>query len=149
MSIDKEKALALYKKAADLNDAFAQYNLGCLYLAEKEHPELYHEELAISYFKKSANQGYSNASFKLGKIYLAKSEETIITEKVVFFRTIALKYLEKAASESNTNAQFYLSGVYENKNSKPNKVRSNYWLKQACSNNHLIACKKLMQLAVN
>lgn len=145
-----KKAIKLYEKAAGLNDAFALYNMGCIYLSEKAHPEFYHEGKAISYFRRAANLGFSKASFKLGKIYLKKADDTTEAEKQDFYKTLAFKYLEKAASENYTNAQFFLAGLYENGSyNATNKERSNYWLKQACSSNHLIACKKLMFIAVN
>lgn len=144
------KATALYQKAAGLNDAFAQYNLGCLYLSKKEHPNIYNEEQGISYYRRSAKQGFSHASYKLGKLYLIKAEEESRIDNKTVFKNQAIKYFEKAASQNHTEAQFLLGGLYEDvKNTEYNKERANYWLKQACNSNHLIACKKLMLIAVN
>ncbi len=58
-----EKAILLYREAADAGDKNAMYRLGKWYLAQKEPKE------AINYFKKAHNKGHERAQLQLGNAY--------------------------------------------------------------------------------
>ncbi|KAH8047520.1 hypothetical protein JL720_16093 [Aureococcus anophagefferens] len=61
VKLDVRKANQLYKMAAELGDATAQYNLG------NNNARAGNFDAAFSYFKSSASQGYFNAFYGLGK----------------------------------------------------------------------------------
>lgn len=52
-------------KAAEQNNAAAQYLIGLIYFKEENY------EQAFSWFNKSATQNYASAQYHLGLMYLA------------------------------------------------------------------------------
>ena len=66
INIDKQKAVELYQKAANLGDEVAQYNLALMYKngvgIEKD------VDKAIYWYEHSAKQGYQNAQNQLKKL---------------------------------------------------------------------------------
>ncbi|MGK0387252.1 MAG: TPR repeat protein, partial [Patiriisocius sp.] len=143
---DIDKAIVLYKRAALLDDPFAQYNLGCILFPKSSNKVIANEKLAIEYFRKSSKNEFTPAIIKLANIYLTKSKK----KNKRIYLTIALQYLEKAAQKNNIAAQYKLAMLYEKgKDVQQNKIKANFWFKEACKNNHLISCKKLMAIAAN
>ena len=63
MHKDYRRGVSWYKKAAQLNDFYAQYNLGLCYLDGDGVKR--NERIAIKWFKKAATQGYDKASDRL------------------------------------------------------------------------------------
>ncbi|EGB11514.1 hypothetical protein AURANDRAFT_20956 [Aureococcus anophagefferens] len=70
VKLDKNKAMKLYRAAADRGDALAQFNLGILLRSEKKFEE------AFRYFALAANQGYTEGEASLGYCYTADGEGT-------------------------------------------------------------------------
>ena len=66
ISIDKQKAVELYQKAANLRDEVAQYNLAIKY----EYGDGIEKDVdkAIYWYEQSAKQGYQSAQNKLKKL---------------------------------------------------------------------------------
>jgi len=66
INIDKQKAVELYQKAANLRDEVAQYNLAIKY----EYGDGIEKDVdkAIYWYEQSAKQGYQSAQNKLKKL---------------------------------------------------------------------------------
>ena len=96
---DPKKALYWFKKAAQNNEAQAQYDIGMIYLdgngVSKNH------NIAKDWFEKSSAQGHAESQFELACMYLDKNFG-ILNEK------LAYSLFKKASTPSKKN-NFYPS----------------------------------------
>jgi len=101
---DREKAVRLWRMAAEKGDAEAQYRLGeCYYNGdgvEDDHDESY------EWIFKSAEQGYAEAQYKLGTYYHNGYDG--------FDEEEAVKWYRKAAETGHAGAQYELGECYYN-----------------------------------
>ena len=96
---DFVKAFDYYDRAAKLNLAAAQYNLGVMYLNGYGCTKNLDE--AVRWFKIAANQGYADAQYSLGVMYRDGFGDTRnYHESIDWFR--------KAANQGSAEAQFEL-----------------------------------------
>ena len=70
---DLSKALDLYRRAADLGDAEAQFNLGNIYLLGEGIPA--DEAWALTYYRAAAKQGHALARRNMNQLYRAAGIE--------------------------------------------------------------------------
>jgi len=94
-----DKALGLFKEAAELGDAIAQYFTGGMYDEGKGVPQDYVK--AVFWYKQAAEQGNASAQCRLGQMYrdgegIAKDSEQ------------ALYWFTKAAEQGCHGAPPYL-----------------------------------------
>ena len=102
---DYEKAVEYYEKAAELENAAAQNNLGLCY--ENGHGVLQDYKEAVKWYRKAAEQGNTVAQYNLGHCY-ANGIGVPRDYKE------AVKWYRKAAEQGDTAAQNNLGGCYAN-----------------------------------
>lgn len=93
---DKEKALALYKKAVTLGDEDSLFSLALLYMENKE------EEKALPYLLKAAETGNRKAQYMAGYMYIFGKGTEENREEGIF-------YLEQAAQGGDQGAEKLLA----------------------------------------
>ena len=79
VSVDKQKAVELWQKAAELGNDKAQYNLGACY-NDGDGVEKNKEE-AVKWFRKAAEQGNAEAQFNLGNRYYAGDGVGVVSSR--------------------------------------------------------------------
>jgi len=145
---DLEKARDYYLKAAEKGNPYAQHNLGGAY--GKRNGELcpYNFKKAIYWLEKAAHQGYSNSQTALGQLYHRKADWTSHKSKKQTYYEMAVQWYTKASKSNHALAQYQLAHCYEfGKGTNKDVEASKYWYKEACSNDVLQSCKKLLVLA--
>ncbi len=134
-AVDLKKAEAYLQKAAKLNNLYALYGLGKLYL----HPDFEGRDIdkAIDYFTKAAEGGLNFAQYKLGKLYLMGEEVPQDLDK-------ALKWLA-AAIENGSDSAMYLLGkeLLSGERFSPDVTRAEIYLQQAVEQGSLFAAYTL------
>ena len=91
------------RKAADQDDAIAQYLLGQMYASGKGVPEDFTQ--AAIWFLKAAYQGHANAQYTLGLNYATgRGVPADDAQAVTWYR--------KAANQGHANAQYNLAFMY-------------------------------------
>ena len=148
MKKDLEKARDYYLKAAEKGNPYAQHNLGGAY--GKRNGELcpYNFKKAIYWLEKAAHQGYSNSQTALGQLYQRKADWTTHKSKKQAYYEMAVQWYTKASKSNHAMAQYQLAHCYEfGKGTNKDVEASKYWCKEACSNDVLQSCKKLLVLA--
>ncbi|OUS36860.1 hypothetical protein A9R00_11340 [Oleispira antarctica] len=105
--VDKNYKIAFkwFKKAADLGDSDAQFNLGVIYTSGKGVQQDYKE--ALYWYKKSADQGHVDAQFNLGIKYEFGEEGFQKNMKQ------AIYWYQKAADQGNAEAESKLGFLFE------------------------------------
>lgn len=101
---DEFEAFRLYKKAADLNDHHALFNLGTFY--EKGKTVIRDEDKAIEFYKRAAELGNTKALLKLG-IYYGMGRFVEENPKK------SIELIEESANRGNNKAAFKLGLCYE------------------------------------
>jgi uncharacterized protein len=97
------EAVKWYRKAAEQNDAGAQYGLGVCYFFGQGVPQDYAK--AFEWFHKSAEQNFAQAQSNLGACY-AKGKGVAKDE------VEAVKWYHKAAEQNDGQAQYNLGYCY-------------------------------------
>lgn len=97
---DFKKAEKYYLKAAGKGINTAEYNLGILYLSDKNN--ISHCLKGIDYLNIAANQGNENAMYQLGKIYFYGNKY------ISPDRDLANQYLKGAADKGHKGAKYLL-----------------------------------------
>ena len=116
----------LYKKAAVLQDATAQFTLGGnYYFGYNGYTQDYSQ--AKKWFEASAKQGHASAQYNLGLMYLKGKVIPKDLDK-------AKLWLEKASNQGHLEAQVGLAGIYLTTNNK-NSPKGLELLKQALKSN--------------
>jgi TPR repeat protein/S1-C subfamily serine protease len=92
-------------KKAEAGYAWAQYNLGIMYVNGKGVPQDYKE--AVKWYTKAAEQGYASAQYNLGAMY---AEGQVVPQDY----KEAVKWYTKAAEQGYASAQFNLGTMYGN-----------------------------------
>ncbi len=105
---DSYEAVKWYRKAAELEDADAQFRLGGCY-ASGEGVEQDPQE-AVKWYRKAAEQGYPAAQFILGVCY--ETGEGVEYDQVEFDQDEAVRWYRSAADQGFPRAQFYLGNCY-------------------------------------
>lgn len=100
---DPVKEVELFKKAADLNDEVAQYNIANKYRNGVSVEQSY--ENAFHYYQLSANNGYPNAMVQVAEMYRLGQGVEKDSAKM-------LEWYEKAAKRNYTEALLKLASVY-------------------------------------
>ncbi|KAJ3337556.1 hypothetical protein HDU93_000847 [Gonapodya sp. JEL0774] len=124
----KQKAAALYRRAAEQGDASGLYKLGRCYMngegVEKD------EAQAVNCYRQAAEQGKAPAQVALGGCYAnGHGVEKDELEAVTWYR--------KAAVQDDTSGQVFLGGCYMNgQGVEEDKVEAVNWYKRAAENSN-------------
>ncbi len=144
---DTEKGLNYYKKSALKEDPFAQYNLGLLYSKENNGVCKTDPKKAEYWLKKASNYDMPFAFFSLGVLFYKKAEKTSTPTIKATLEKESFKWFLKAATNHHPRAQIEIAKSYEEgKGINKNQLLAKHWLKKACKNNELQACRKLIYL---
>jgi TPR repeat protein len=110
---DQVEAVKWYRKAAEQNNAEAQYNLGVCYaegVAKNEREALFGAARdpgeAVKWYRKAAEQNFAKAEYNLGVCY---AEGKGVAQDPVE----AVKWYRKAAEQNNADAQYKLGMCFE------------------------------------
>jgi len=101
--VPNAQQIDLYRRAAELGDASAQFKMALMYDRGKGMPQDYVE--AVRWYRKSAEQGFVEAQYNLGSMYdsgVGVPQE--YAEAVIWYR--------KAAEQGHANAQNNLGAKY-------------------------------------
>ena len=101
--VPNAQQIDLYRRAAELGDASAQFKMALMYDRGKGMPQDYAE--AVRWYRKSAEQGFVEAQYNLGSMYdsgVGVPQE--YAEAVIWYR--------KAAERGHANAQNNLGAKY-------------------------------------
>ena len=132
---DYEKAVEYYEKAAELENAAAQNNLGLCY--ENGHGVLQDYKEAVKWYRKAAEQGNTVAQYNLGHCY-ANGIGVPRDHKE------AVKWYRKAAEQGDTAAQNNLGGCYANGRGVPQDYKEAVkWYRKAAEQGDADAWYKL------
>lgn len=123
---DPTKRIAYLKKAAELGNAEAQYQLGLCYYGRGTQED---EAQTVLWYRKSAELGYKHAQYYLGRCY---ENGTGVTRDLVQ----AAQWYQKAARQGQRDAQFALAACYENGwGIKRSSFLAAHWRTKARNNN--------------
>lgn len=99
-----DEALNAFKKASDLGDLTATYNIGVIYGSKKKDgPE------ALKWYLKAAEKGYVDAQVQAG-IYYSAGEE--LAKGLKQDHKEAFKWFLKAAEKGDATAQYFVGHYY-------------------------------------
>lgn len=102
--VDKDRAVQLYKQAAERGHISAQNNLGAMYEAGEGVPVDY--EQAAYWYEKSSEQGNPNAMVNLGELSLNGKGRPVDY-------VCARELFEQAAAKGSYLAYQYLAKIYD------------------------------------
>jgi len=129
------KAVELYRQAANMGDAEAQYQLGTCYDLGNGVAQDYKQ--AVHWYTKAANQGYATAQYNLGLCY---DEGYGVAQDY----KQAVHWYTKAANQGVAAAQHNLGLCYYNGNGvAQNKARALEWHKKAANQGYPLSQHKL------
>gem|GEM_PF-2848493 len=136
VTVDKEKAVRLYKLAANRDHAGAQYNLGYAFILGEgiEH----NLDLAEYWLKKSANNGSICGQYSYGfYAYSGRfdSDKGSYTDE-------GIKWLERSANAGHLEAQKYLADIYYD----DAPLQSIPWLRLAAEQGDVASINSLKEL---
>ncbi|CAH2066598.1 unnamed protein product [Thlaspi arvense] len=123
---EKEKAVNLYRKAAELGDAVGQCNLGISYLqAQPSNPKE-----AMKWLKQSAENGYVRAQYQLA---LCLHQSQVVQPNM----QEATRWYLKAAEGGYARAMYNVSLCYSVGQGVPqNRKLARKWMKRAADQGH-------------
>lgn len=163
------KALEWFKKAASLEHAQAQFNLGVMYENGDGVAKDYNQ--ALEWYNKAADNGNNEAMFRIGAIYFMTQDYTNALEWYhnaanegnanaqcalgIMYNfgygvdqdyVTALKWFNKSAAKDNADALWFLGNLYENGNGvNKDHAKAVKWYKKAAKQGH----KKAILLIAN
>ncbi|KAG7586576.1 Sel1-like repeat [Arabidopsis thaliana x Arabidopsis arenosa] len=123
---EKEKAMSLYRRAAELGDAVGQCNLGICYLqVQPSNPKE-----AMKWLKQSSENGYVRAQYQLALcLHQGRVVKTNLLE--------ASKWYLKAAEGGYVRAMYNISLCYSVGEGLPqNRKLARKWMKRAADHGH-------------
>ncbi|KAJ4874763.1 F-box protein [Raphanus sativus] len=123
---EKERAVGLYRRAAELGDAVGQCNLGISYLqAQPSDPKE-----AMKWLKQSAENGYVRAQYQIALcLHQGRVVQTNLLE--------ATKWYLKAAEGGYVRAMYNVSLCYSVGEGLPqNRKLARRWMKRAADHGH-------------
>ena len=131
--IPNANQIKLYRRAAELGDASAQFKMALMYDRGKGMPQDYAE--AVRWYRKSAEQGFVEAQYNLGSMYdsgVGVPQE--YAEAVIWYR--------KAAEQGHASAQKNLAVKYGKGQGVPQSHAEAYvWLSIAAMSGNKSAIK--------
>jgi TPR repeat protein len=138
VKVDYDKAVALFRVAADKNDPMAQYLLGVAYFSGAGAPK--DEAIAVMWFERSAAQNLVTADYSLGMM-IAYGRGGIPATWAG-----AVPILWKAAVQGDTRAAYALGLAYNEGNDVDRNVKAAaYWFRRA--NSYAYNAPALVELA--
>ncbi|MFC1776996.1 tetratricopeptide repeat protein [Pseudomonadota bacterium] len=139
--IPNANQIELYRRAAELGDASAQFKMALMYDRGKGMPQDYAE--AVRWYRKSAEQGFVEAQYNLGSMYdsgVGVPQE--YAEAVIWYR--------KAAEQGHASAQKNLAVKYGKGQGVPQSHAEAYvWLSIAAMSGNKGAIKSRDYAASN
>lgn len=130
---DRDKALELYRRGAELGHAPSQHSYAC-YILRGECPDA-DIETAFEYCEKSALQGYKLAEFTLCKMYeMGEGTEPDLDK--------AIEWGEKAADGGDPDTMYEVAKLYtyeDEAGEMINAERAKYWYEKAAEYGHEMA----------
>jgi len=109
---DYKTAIEEFKKAAELDDADGQYNLGSMYFKGQGTTQDY--KAAIHWYTKSAEQGHASAQYNLGDMYFKGQGDTKdYTRAYMWWEIAASQGDEKAMKNSEKNQELLVPSQLE------------------------------------
>ena len=134
----ESNSLTEYKKAADQNDAEAQYVLAQKYHFEWGVPKDHSK--AEKWYRKAAEQGHAKAQYNLGTLYSRG-------QGVSIDHAGAAKWYQQAANQGHAEAQYNLGYAYQiGRGISENKSEAAKWYQQAAEQGHINAQVSLSRL---
>ncbi len=100
---DSVEAVKWLRRAAEQDDAVAQYRLGLLYVNGEGVAK--DEAVAASLFRRAAEQGLAQAQYSLGLCF-------VDGRGLAADNSEGLKWFRRAAAQGHANAQCYVGGFY-------------------------------------
>lgn len=132
---DKVEAVNWYRKAADQNDAKAQYCLGYCY--SFGHGVAADAAVGVKWFRKAAAQGYPAAQYYLGAAYFGG-------HGVTKDETEGMKWFRNAAEQNFAHAQYAIGQNYSlGEGVAKDSVEAVRWYRKAAEQNHASAQSNL------
>lgn len=139
--ISHKKAARIYKRAAELGDVDAKWNLACLY--KNGEGVKMNEDKAVQLSREAADRGHAVAQLKLGmQIALEKTNE--LGEEELEEEEEAFHYILSAAKQGLTDAE-HLLGILSSRDEKCLE-QGKYWLSRAAAKGHELAQARLAEL---
>lgn len=136
---DYDRALRLYRVAADRGNARAQFNVGYFY--RKGFGVTADAAQAAIWYRKAADQGYATAQNNLGFLYSAG-------EGVPRDPMQAHHWYQKAAEQGNASAQNNLGWMYlRGEGMTKDTAQARFWFEKAAAQGNRNAQDALAQLA--
>lgn len=124
LTAEPEKAVPLWRRAAELGDALAQYNLGVVYAQGLGGMKSDLRE-AATWYRKAAEQGNADAQYSLGDLY--RRGEGVFQDY-----DLAIKWFRIAANAGHIEAQRSMGYIYDNGEGVPKDyVASAKWWRVA------------------
>lgn len=142
-----EKGILYMEDAANQGNPYAQYIMGIMYFDKDNKYVAFNYDTAKYWLEKATLYNLDLAHFSLGQLYLLSSKDVEKKLEKEILEKKAFKCFVKAATMSNSRAQVELANLYEKgTGTKINKLLAKEWLKRACKNNELQACRRLITI---
>ena len=137
--ISHKKAARIYKRAAELGDVDATWNLACMY--KNGEGVKMNEDKAVQLSREAADRGHAVAQLKLGmQIALEKADDDEEKEKEAFH------YILAAATQGLTDAEHLLGTISSDSGDETCLEQGKYWLSRAAAKGHELAQARLAEL---
>lgn len=132
---DDKSAFIFFKKAAELEHCWAQYELGNLYELGKGIKQS--KRRAMEWYGKAADQGYARAMYCFSRLFQSAKASFSYEEKVRYcYPERSRQYLKQAAEAGHKEAQFQYGRLMGESQDSPNKPE---WLEKAADQGHIVA----------
>ena len=136
---NKAESLLWYRRAAENNNAEAQYYISKIYLNGNDNIKK-DNQLGVSWLSKSARQNFPQAQYLLGKFFILGG---IIVKNIV----TGIAWCQRAASSNLIDAIVFLASLYEEGIEVPRHIkRAEEYYRQAAKLNDLTSTEKLAEL---
>ena len=136
---NKAESLLWYRRAAENNNAEAQYYISQIYLYGNDTIKK-DTQLGVSWLNKSARQNFPQAQYLLGKFFILGG---IVVKNII----TGIALCERAASSNLIDAIVFLANLYEEGIEVPRYIkRAEKYYRQAAKLNDLTSTEKLAEL---
>lgn len=142
---DEKKAIRYYRMAATKGHPFALYNMGAAFAKPEGGLCPYDFERARKWLEKAALYDIPSTYFTIGTLYSHEASQQETKEQEKRLKKEAYKWYLKAATNNHPRAQVALAVHYsERGRGRSDSLLTRHWLRKACRNNEMQACRKLI-----